>query len=188
MSALPKLKESPTADASALIQRAIELQPLLRERASETEKLGRVPDDTVEKFTEAGFFKMFQSAYWGVTNRTPPTFSRPGIVGAGMPVERLDHGRRRRAQLAARAFPEAGAGGRVGARPECASFFLLCAHRNGSGSRGRLRLQGRWYYSSGVDHVDWILLGGTSAEVRRFLIIARISFPRATSRSSKTGT
>ncbi len=51
-----------TVTGQEFIQRAKDLQPILRKRALETERLGKVHPDTIADFTEAGFFRMFQSS------------------------------------------------------------------------------------------------------------------------------
>ncbi len=48
-----------------LIEKAKAMQDVLRERAANTESLRMVDPQTVEDFKKAGFFKMFQSSYWG---------------------------------------------------------------------------------------------------------------------------
>ena len=45
--------------------RAEALLPRLRERAAQTEALRRVPDETIEEFCQAGFFRLFQPARYG---------------------------------------------------------------------------------------------------------------------------
>lgn len=62
-----------------------------------------------------------------------------GGAGAGLPVERLDHGRRRRAQLAARPLLEARPGGRVGRRSDRPAVVVPRADRRGRARRRRLR-------------------------------------------------
>lgn len=40
--------------------------PVLEERAASAEKLGRLPDETVQDFQQAGFFSICKPARWGV--------------------------------------------------------------------------------------------------------------------------
>ena len=44
------------------------LLPRLRERAAATEEARRVPDETIEDFRQAGFFRLFQPARYGATS------------------------------------------------------------------------------------------------------------------------
>src|SRR5262245_19134854 len=48
-----------------LLERAEALVPRLRERARQAEELRRLPDETVNEFLEAGFFRVFQPARYG---------------------------------------------------------------------------------------------------------------------------
>ena len=48
-----------------LLARAWELVPVLRERAARTEELRRVPEETIEDFRRAGFFRVLQPARFG---------------------------------------------------------------------------------------------------------------------------
>ena len=48
-----------------VLERAEALVPRLRERAAQTEKLRRVPDETVQDFLSAGLFRVLQPKHWG---------------------------------------------------------------------------------------------------------------------------
>src|SRR4051794_41780364 len=54
---------APTLDE--LLGRAEALLPRLRERAARAEEQRRVPDETIEEFRQAGFFRLFQPARYG---------------------------------------------------------------------------------------------------------------------------
>jgi 3-hydroxy-9,10-secoandrosta-1,3,5(10)-triene-9,17-dione monooxygenase len=66
--------EQPT-DAE-IVQRAHALIPWLRERADATEKARSVPADTIEKFRQAGFFRILQPRRWGGYEMHPNTLNR----------------------------------------------------------------------------------------------------------------
>ncbi|NIB40508.1 hypothetical protein HBA55_12985 [Pseudomaricurvus alkylphenolicus] len=59
-----------------LIQRATELLPMLRNRADEIDAAGEVPEDIVQTFRDAGFFKIVQPRKWGGYEYSPLTFVR----------------------------------------------------------------------------------------------------------------
>jgi len=144
-----------------LIQRAKDLQPVLRQRALETERLGKVHPATIAEFTEAGFFKMFQSSYWGGYESHPADIFR---------VQ----------ELLAQACPSsAWIMGVIGVHNWQIAHFSKKAQEDIWASNtdilasssyaptgtveqvdGGCVLRGRWYYSSGVDYADWILVGG----------------------------
>ena len=48
-----------------IVERARAMLPRLRERAAATEALRRVPDETIEDFTQAGLFRVFQPQRYG---------------------------------------------------------------------------------------------------------------------------
>lgn len=56
------------------LTRAKALVPMLRERASEIDKAGSVPEDVVQAFRDAGFYKMLQPKQWGGYEVNPLTF------------------------------------------------------------------------------------------------------------------
>ena len=144
-----------------LIERAKALQPILRERARENERLGKVHPDTVAAFQEAGFFKMFQSSYWGGYESHPADIFRvqetlaqacpssAWIMGVvGVHNWQLAH------------FTKQAQEDVWGNDPT----VLLSSSYAPTGTvtevEGGCVLNGRWHYSSGVDHADWILVGG----------------------------
>ncbi|MDN0076601.1 hypothetical protein QU481_17170 [Crenobacter sp. SG2303] len=152
--------EAGTVTAQALIARAIEMQPVLRERAATTESLRMVDPRTVADFKQAGFFKMFQSSYWGGYECHPADIfqvqellaqacpSSAWIMGVvGVHNWQLAH------------FPLQAQVDVWGDNPN----VLLSSSYAPTGTveevEGGCILRGRWFFSSGVDHVDWVLLG-----------------------------
>ena len=59
-----------------LRQRARELVPVLRERAEQAAQMGRLPEQTLADFHEAGFFRILQPARWQGLELEPRTSSR----------------------------------------------------------------------------------------------------------------
>jgi 3-hydroxy-9,10-secoandrosta-1,3,5(10)-triene-9,17-dione monooxygenase len=57
-----------------LVARANAMIPMLRARAAEVEKARAVPADIIEKFKEAGFFKILQPRRWGGYEMNPAVF------------------------------------------------------------------------------------------------------------------
>ena len=53
------------ATLEEMIARAEAMAPRLRERAPRTEALRRVPDETMQEFLDAGFFRVLQPKHWG---------------------------------------------------------------------------------------------------------------------------
>lgn len=147
--------------AQQLIERATAMQEVLRERASSTESLRMVDPRTVADFKEAGFFRMFQSSYWDgyechprdifrvqelLAQACPSSAWIMGVVGVH--AWQLAH------------FPKQAQEDVWGAD----SNVLMSSSYAPTGTveevEGGCILRGRWFYSSGVDHCDWVLLGG----------------------------
>ena len=60
--------------AEQLLERAIAMQPVLRERANHARELRRVPDETISDFKQAGFFRMIQPCRYGGYEMNPKHF------------------------------------------------------------------------------------------------------------------
>lgn len=145
-----------------LLARARELAPMLQGRAAEAERARRMPAATDREFREAGFYRVLQPAAFGgfelsygfqmqlaeeIARGCPSSGWILGVVAAhswifGMfPPE------------AQREFWTADASATI-----ATSFFPdgATVKREGSG----FRLNGRWKFSSGVDHCQGIILMG----------------------------
>jgi 3-hydroxy-9,10-secoandrosta-1,3,5(10)-triene-9,17-dione monooxygenase len=68
------MEEIPTGDE--LVRRASAMIPMLRAQADVTERARRVPDETIQAFREAGFFKILQPRRWGGWEMSPLVFWR----------------------------------------------------------------------------------------------------------------
>ena len=143
-----------------ILERARAMLPTLRERAVETERLRRLPRDTHEAFAAAGFYKIMQPRAYGGLELEFGTQTALGVelgraCGSSAWVATL---------LACHAwilgmFPRRAQDDVWGANPEAviATSFLADRPSIARVERG-LRVSGRWRFSSGVDHCDWIVL------------------------------
>ncbi len=172
--------EPPVADtvqADAFVAGITALLPEIRARAGETERAGRVSHDIVKALTDIGVFRAVQPRQWGGLELDLATFYE-GMV------------------LIASACGSTGwVASVVGVHPWQIALFAEKAQRDlwrdnpdarasssyaPTGSvrpvDGGFHLSGRWHFSSGVDHCDWVLLGavipdeGNGAEFRTFLV------------------
>ena len=148
----------PSADE--LVERARALGPVLRERARHCEELGRVPDETVQDFEDAGFYRILQPKIYGGYEHLPRVFYRVlqelarhcpssawalGVIGAhNWEVGVMDP---RVAEDLWRDDPN------VRFSSSYAPF--------GKARRveGGYIVDGRWSWSSGCDHATWVILG-----------------------------
>lgn len=149
-----------TSRSAQLISAAEGLKPVLRERAAGTEALGKVDPRTIADFQEAGFFRMFQSAYWGGEQSHPADIFRvQEILAQGCPSSAWIMGvvgvhNWQLAHFSRQAQEEV-----WGDKPTVLASSSYAPTGKAEAMEGGLVLSGRWFYSSGVDHCDWILLG-----------------------------
>ena len=147
-------------DPQDLFERARALVPWLRERAEATAAARRVPEETIQKFKEAGFFRILQPRQWGGYEMSPAVFFTVqmilgegdmsaawvfGIVGVhNWHLALFDH------QAAVDVWGED-------------NSVLIASTYMPTGKitvvEGGFRLSGRWKFSSGCDNCGWILLG-----------------------------
>ncbi|WP_327751607.1 acyl-CoA dehydrogenase family protein [Sphingobium sp. SJ10-10] len=153
-----KASEIPTSQE--LIARAAAMVPGLRARADAIEEARRVPDDVIDMFREAGFFRILQPKKYGGWEMNPIVFMRVlGELGRGccasawammiLGVHNWEFGVMddRAAQdvwgeddqtIIASSYPPVGELTKV---------------------EGGWRLKGRWPTSSGSDHGAWAFIG-----------------------------
>lgn len=162
-----------------LIERARAMIPTLKARAQKATELRRVPDETIAEMQEAGFFRILQPKRWGGYEMHPNVF---------FDVQKL---------LAEGCMSTGWVYGVVGGHPYQLALFPDQAQRDvwtedtsilisssyqpvGKVERteGGFYLSGRWGFSSGSDHCDWVLLGavvppekeGDAPDMRTFLV------------------
>jgi 3-hydroxy-9,10-secoandrosta-1,3,5(10)-triene-9,17-dione monooxygenase len=147
--------------AEDFIQRARELGPVLRERVAEGDALRRLPDSNVRDFHDAGFFRMLQPSRWGGHEMDPQAFFETQWT------------------LAAACPSSAWVLGVIGVHAWQLALFPLEAQEEVWGkdsstlisssyaptgkverAEGGYKISGRWSFSSGCDHAQWIFLGG----------------------------
>lgn len=166
-------------DAGTLIERARAMIPVLKQRAAQTTAERRVPAESIAEMREAGFFRILQPKRWGGYEMHPNVF---------FDVQRL---------LAEGCMSTGWVYGVVGCHPYEIALFPeeaqqeVWASDNGAlasssyqpvgkveHADGGFYLSGRWGFSSGSDHCQWVLLGavvppkeaGGAADMRTFLL------------------
>nr|WP_295130963.1 acyl-CoA dehydrogenase family protein [uncultured Roseateles sp.] len=150
-----------TPEAIALIERARALAPKLAERAFAADREGRVSTQTISEMAEAGLFRVLQPKRWGGYELDPRVFYTVQMA------------------LAEGCMSTAWMYGVVGVHPWQLALFPEAAQQDvwakdssiriastymptGKAERveGGYRFSGRWGFSTGVEHCDWIFLGG----------------------------
>ncbi|PZU00300.1 MAG: flavin-dependent monooxygenase [Brevundimonas sp.] len=172
-----KAGDAPSAEV--LIARAHALAPALRARAAEAVAGRRIPADTIADLHAAGLFRILQPRRWGGYEMHPNVFFE---------VQQI---------LAQACMSTGWVFGVVGGHPYELALFPDQAQQDvwgrddtvlvsssyqpvGKVERvdGGFRLSGRWGFSSGSDHCDWVLLGamippleaGGPPDMRTFLV------------------
>lgn len=150
-----------TPDALAVIERAKALAPKLAERAQLADREGKISDETIQEMAEAGLFKVLQPKRWGGYEMDPRVFYSVQM------------------ELARGCMSTAWVYGVVGVHPWQLALFPDQAQQDVWGKDGGVRIAstymptgkaeaveggyrftGRWSFSSGSKHCDWLFLGG----------------------------
>lgn len=146
---------------AALVASARELAPVLAARLTRADELRRLPDETIADLQRAGFFRILQPKRWGGLELDPHTFFEVQI------------------EVAKACASSAWVLGVLGAHAWQLALFDESAQRDvweadsaalisssyaptGRVDRvtGGYEISGRWSFSSGCDHCQWVFLGG----------------------------
>lgn len=145
-----------------LIQRAREMVPALAQRAAQANDKRRVPDETVQEMQDAGFFRVLQPKQYGGYEMQPQVFYDIcmtlaegcmstawiyGVIGVhNWQIALFDP------RAAADVWPDGNNDVRI------ASTYMPKGEV--TPVEGGFKFSGRWSFSSGIEHADWVLLGG----------------------------
>ncbi len=148
----------------------------LRERVEQTSALRRLPDESVAELKEAGLFRVLQPSRWGGAEVHPNTFfdtqraiaracASTGWVFGVVSVHAW--------QLAL--FPLEAQEEVWGDDPNTLISSSYAPTGKVTRAPGGYRISGRWSFSSGCDHCQWIFVGGFAPsegapDMRTFLV------------------
>jgi 3-hydroxy-9,10-secoandrosta-1,3,5(10)-triene-9,17-dione monooxygenase len=165
-----------------LVERARGMIPALKARSAAATAQRRLPVETVREMQEAGFFRVLQPARWGGYEMDPQVFCEIQMT------------------LAEGCMSTAWTYGVLGVHPFQLALFdpraqadvwdandatLVSSSYQPVGKvepvKDGFLLSGRWGFSSGCDHCDWVFLGalvppaepGGAADMRTFLVPRR---------------
>ena len=158
---IPSADLSREAMHTAMVNAALAMGPILRERQAHNTQLRRIPDETIADFQQAGFFKMLMPRRWGGLEVHPNTFFDVQIaVASACPSSAWVLG-----VVAVHAWQLALFADQ--AQQEVWSenpAALISSSYAPTGKvervEGGFRVSGKWSFSSGCDHCDWVFLGG----------------------------
>lgn len=151
---------SAAARTSDLKDRAAALEPILAGRAAATEKLRRLPDETVADLKAAGLHRICQPARFGGAE-TPldaacdivATLARGCGATGWVAGVYTDH------QMLIGMFDKRAADDVWGDNPDALVSAGFTPARAFEAVDGGWRISGKWEWSSGCDHADWLILG-----------------------------
>ena len=151
--------------ASDLLDRAKALAPALRERAFAAENARRIPDETIRELKQNGLFRILQPKAYGGLEIEPQTFLEVAmIIGSACPSTGW-------------VYSVVGVHNwQLGCMPKQAQDdvwgedqdTLISSSYTPRGQidvvDGGYLVNGRWSFSSGADHAQWVILGGVATE------------------------
>jgi len=164
-------------DDETYLRSVRQLSQAIRGRAAECESLRRLPDETFESYQRSGLLRALQPRQWGGFELSPLTFFEAvAEVAAACPSSAwfLSVVGVHNWQLAL--FPEQA---QRDVWKEDTSVLISSSYApTGKVERvdGGFRLSGRWSFSSGCDHCQWVFLGGVAPsdgptpDMRTFLL------------------
>jgi 3-hydroxy-9,10-secoandrosta-1,3,5(10)-triene-9,17-dione monooxygenase len=149
-----------TPAEAALLAKARELTPIVRERAAQAERLRRLPDETQAAFRAAGFYRIHQPArYGGLEARYGLHTMLAAEVARGCASSGWALSITAAHSWIFGMFPRLAQDEFWSRDPQrtLASSFLAVEPRL-TPQAGGIRLSGRWRFSSIVDHADGVML------------------------------
>lgn len=162
-----------------MVRRAQELLPQLRGRLCQADELRRLPDETVADLKRLGFFRMLQPVRWGGLELDPQAFfESQWTLASACPSTAWVLGVVAVHAWQLALFP-------LEAQQEVwgeDSSVLISSSYAPTGKiervEGGYQVSGRWSFSSGCDHCDWVFLGGFAPteghpDMRTFLLPKR---------------
>jgi 3-hydroxy-9,10-secoandrosta-1,3,5(10)-triene-9,17-dione monooxygenase len=148
------------ARAQQLIDAARAMGPALRMRAAKAKAESRVPDETVQEFHDAGFFKILQPEQWGGFAMDPQVFYAVGLeVAKHCPSSAWILGVIAVHNWQLAVFDDQAAQDVWGDDPSVLISSSYAPVGKVKVVDGGFRLSGRWSFSSGSEHCKWAFLG-----------------------------
>lgn len=148
-------------DTADLVDRARAMLPALRERAAQAEQDCRVPAETIREFQEAGFFRILQPKSYGGYEMDPEAFYAVQMTLAeGCMSSAWVYGVVAVHNWQLALFDPQAQADVWGENQQTLIASSYMPKAEVTPVEGGYRISGRWGFSSGVDHCDWVFLGG----------------------------
>lgn len=147
---------------AGLVDRARDMVPTIRERAAATEQARRLPAETMREFAEAGFFRMFQPERYGgyELDYGVPQLALCNEIGRACGSSAWVLSVIACHSWMVGMFPREAQDEVWGeAQDTILSSAVIPEKAEVAPTKGGLIVSGRWRFSSGVDHVQWAVIG-----------------------------
>lgn len=154
-------KVTPIVSAETLKQRARDMVPTLAKRAAKAETMRRLPDETIAEMKEAGFFRVLQPKRYGGYEMDPQVFYdicmtlAEGCMSTAWVYGVVGVHNWQIALFDPRASEEV-----WGENTDVLIASTYMPKGQVKPVEGGFRFSGRWGFSSGIDHAQWVFLGG----------------------------
>jgi len=147
--------------SQAVLDGVRDLLPTFRSRADEAERLRVVPDASIKELSETGFFKLLQPERYDGLEADPETFYTAvkeiaGACGSTAWVSSVVGVHPWQVAL----FPDEAQQAVWGTDTDTRLSSSYAPTGKAQQVEGGFQLSGRWSFSSGCDHCQWVLLGG----------------------------
>lgn len=151
-------------DRETIVERARAMAPVLAERAQTCEEQRRIPSETVEDCVEAGFFRVLQPAKYGGYELPPPALYDVVIeLAHGCPSTAWAVGLMALHNWGAALLDPRVAEDLWSEDPNTRCSTSYAPLGTVEQVDGGYRLSGRWPWSSGCDHCQWVAVGAIGA-------------------------
>ena len=180
MSAALQSRKPTATDADTYLRRIDALLPAIRKCAAEVERQGMISPEVIGWLTEADVFRAVQPQRWGGLELDMATFFEGAVriasacASTGWVASVVGIHPWHIAMFDPRAQNDVWSG-----NPNAMASTSYAPTGQARRVPGGFRLSGKWSYSSGVDHCDWVILGavvpddepdGLGPEFRSFLV------------------
>lgn len=150
-----------TVTPELLVQRARDLIPKLKERAVKTETDRKVPEETVAEMQAAGLFDVLKPKMYGGYEMDPQVFYDVQMALAeGCMSTAWIYGVIGVHNWQIALFDPRAAQDVFGKDPSTLIASTYMPKGQVTPVEGGFKFSGRWGFSSGIDHCDWVFLGG----------------------------
>jgi 3-hydroxy-9,10-secoandrosta-1,3,5(10)-triene-9,17-dione monooxygenase len=157
---VPASTSDGVVDPGELINRARQMVPILREREADAIRNRQVPEETIADFQRAGFFKVLQPKEYGGYEMSPAVYCEiaktlaEGCMGSAWVYGVIAVHNWQLALFQPRAAEDV-----WGEDPATLVSSSYMPVGKPTKVEGGYRFSGRWAFSSGSDHCDWVILG-----------------------------